>query len=357
MRISHRYIFIALDVLLAVYLVFAITSFNKHDDGELTCKEVKISITDNHDMGFLSAQDIKTSLQRAHLYPEGQLISNVDPRAIEDAMKKNPFVSDAQCYKTQNATVHISVKQRTPVVRVKSENGEDYYIDNRDSIMPTSGYTSNLPIATGNITKWYARNYVAPMCRHISENELWSNQVEQVNVLPDKTIELVPRVGDHIVNIGRLPEHNDNTRREQGIFQFLDNKLARLEKFYRYGLSQAGWNKYSYINLEFDNQIICKRHKKETASVIVNEPTDEKPKTSDTDKKTTSEKKPTSEKKTTSEKERTDKKSTSDKKPTEKKSSEKKQEKKPEKKQEKKQEQKPEKKQADKKPATDKKKN
>ncbi|MBF1500255.1 MAG: cell division protein FtsQ, partial [Prevotella pallens] len=25
------------------------------------------------------------------------------------------------------------------------------------------------------------------------------------------------------------------------------------------GLSQAGWNKYSYIDVEFDNQIICKR--------------------------------------------------------------------------------------------------
>ena len=36
-------------------------------------------------------------------------------------------------------------------------------------------------------------------------------------------------------------------------------KLDRLGKFYKYGLSQAGWNKYSYINLEFDNQIICKK--------------------------------------------------------------------------------------------------
>ena len=32
-------------------------------------------------------------------------------------------------------------------------------------------------------------------------------------------------------------------------------------KFYQYGLSKVGWNKYSYINLEFDNQIICKKNK------------------------------------------------------------------------------------------------
>ena len=41
---------------------------------------------------------------------------------------------------------------------------------------------------------------------------------------------------------------------------FINKKMDRLEKFYKYGLSQAGWNKYSYINIEFDNQIICTKH-------------------------------------------------------------------------------------------------
>lgn len=28
-------------------------------------------------------------------------------------------------------------------------------------------------------------------------------------------------------------------------------------KFYKYGLSKVGWNKYSYIDVELDNQIVC----------------------------------------------------------------------------------------------------
>ena len=43
------------------------------------------------------------------------------------------------------------------------------------------------------------------------------------------------------------------------IAALVDTKLTRLEKFYYYGLSQVGWNKYPYISLEFDNQIICKK--------------------------------------------------------------------------------------------------
>ena len=95
------------------------------------------------------------------------------------------------------------------------------------------------------------------------ENDLWENQIEQINVMPDLGIELVPRVGNHIVYIGQLPFYKYKQQRNKLVYDFVIKKMDRLEKFYKYGLSQAGWNKYSYINLEFDNQIICKKVFKE----------------------------------------------------------------------------------------------
>ena len=35
--------------------------------------------------------------------------------------------------------------------------------------------------------------------------------------------------------------------------------MGRLVKFYKYGLNNVGWNKYSYIDIQFDNQIICRK--------------------------------------------------------------------------------------------------
>ena len=92
-------------------------------------------------------------------------------------------------------------------------------------------------------------------------DNMWKNLIVQINVLPDLGIELVPRVGNHIVYIGQLPTAKDKNERSKLINDYIEKKLTRLEKFYKYGLSQAGWNKYSYINLEFDNQIICKKRK------------------------------------------------------------------------------------------------
>ena len=61
--------------------------------------------------------------------------------------------------------------------------------------------------------------------------------------------------------LGTLPQTKYINRRKRLTAEFVETKLDRLAKFYKYGLSKAGWNKYSYIDLEFDNQIICKKKK------------------------------------------------------------------------------------------------
>ena len=129
--------------------------------------------------------------------------------------------------------------------------------------MPNSHYSSDLIIATGNIDKIYAQNYISILSNIFMSSDLWRNQIEQINVLPNEGIELVPRVGNHIVYIGQLPEISDSKERQKVVSDYINKKMTRLEKFYKYGLSQVGWNKYAYINLEFDNQIICKKRANE----------------------------------------------------------------------------------------------
>ncbi len=254
-------ILVTLDLALAAYLVLAVTSFNRPDRTSQVCEKVRITIADNDSTGFLSAQEVKTLLTKKHLYPKGKNMQLIDLRSIESALKENSFIDGVECYKTQDGSVGIVVTQHLPMLRVKADNGEDYYMDADGNIMQGGYYASDLIVATGNISQRYAQNYVSLVSQWITGHELWKNQVEQINILPDKSIEIVPRIGDHVVCLGRLPEINDKNRRERLINQFMERKLERLDKFYRYGLNEIGWNKYSYINLEFDNQIICRKSK------------------------------------------------------------------------------------------------
>lgn len=260
MRINvKKSIIIVLDIALAVYIVLAMTSFNSPEEETRICTKVSINIEDGSANGFLSVKEIKKILERRRLYPLKKKMSEINPRDIEELLKESPFVNEVNCYKTQDNNVNISITQRLPIVRIKNCMGDDYYLDDKGGIMPNSKYISDLIIATGHISRQYAKNHLAYLTKAIMSSDLWKNQIVQINVLPDLGIELVPRVGDHIVFIGYLPTAKDRETREQATTDFVNKKLKRLEKFYRYGLSQAGWNKYPYINIEFDNQIICKK--------------------------------------------------------------------------------------------------
>lgn len=236
---------VAIDIVLGAYLLLATTAFNEPYDKGLACSQVKIEISDGVSDGFLNVNEIKKILQRNHIYPLGRKMTAINSRQIEETLEKSPFVDEAQCYKTSGGHVCITLTQRMPVIRVKADNGDDYYVDNHDGIMPNTKYTSDLIIATGAISRRYAQKALAQVGNHIMGDKFWQNQVVQINVLGDGSMEIVPRVGDHIIYIGEPTS--------------VKNKLARMEKFYKYGLNKAGWNKYSYISVEFDNQIICKK--------------------------------------------------------------------------------------------------
>ena len=129
-----------------------------------------------------------------------------------------------------------------------ADNNESYYVDTHGSMMPESRYVTNLIIATGAITRKYAQTTLTRIASHILQDPFWKNQIVQINILADGSVEVVPRVGDHIIYLGSPYD--------------IAKKLERTRKFYLYGLNKAGWNKYNYISVEFSNQIICKKNKR-----------------------------------------------------------------------------------------------
>ena len=236
---------VIVDVIIAAYLVLAVTAFNRPDEKATVCSEVKIDIAQDKGDGFLNPGEVKRLLERQSLYPLAQPMQFVSTRSIEEVLMKSPFVDEAQCYKTQSGHVCIQLRQRLPLLHVMADNGERYYLDDHGEILPATGLTLDLIVATGIISRKYAREVLAPLAITLYDDAFWQNQIVQLNVLGDGTLELVPRVGDHVVYLGAPTD--------------IPQKLDRLRKFYKYGLSHAGWNRYERISVEFGNQIICKR--------------------------------------------------------------------------------------------------
>ena len=240
-----RLLFTCICALLGVYLVLAMTMFNRPTEADTTCGDVHITIEKGIAGGFLKPDDVRRMLVEKNIYPVGQLMKSINLRSIEEQLETDELIANAECYKTQSGNVNIDISERVPVVRIMARNGDDYYVDNNGGIIRNTDYPCNLVVATGYIGRDFARNKLAPIGSMLMGDDFWRNQIVQMNVLQDSTIEMVPRVGEHLIYIG-APEN-------------IEHKLQRLRKFYRYGLSEAGWNKYSRISVEFDNQIVCKK--------------------------------------------------------------------------------------------------
>ena len=237
-------IVVVLNVIITAYLLVAITVFNEPDEKATVCTGVNIHIDDNA-TGLLSPAEVKRLLEQHYLYPLDQPMQFVSTRKIEETLLDNPYVDAVECYKTQNGHVSVNLKQRQPVLHIMASNDDHYYVDVRGAILPHARLSGDLLVVTGTLDRNYAQTRLTPIALHILGDEFWKAQTEQLNVLADGTLELIPRVGNHIVYLG-APTN-------------IPKKLERLRKFYKYGLSHAGWYRYQRISVEFDNQIVCKK--------------------------------------------------------------------------------------------------
>lgn len=226
----------------SVYLVLAVTMFNAKPL-DRPCEGMELEIMDDIDYEFITLRDIEAILKNKKLLPTGKKQKEINVRNLEIELEKNSFVKDAECYITKGGKVKIDVYQRIPLMRVMSSNGDNYYIDNEGKVMNASGKAIHVAVATGYIDRKFASDKLFQLACFLKSDKFWNSQIEQINVTPKQEIELVPRVGNHILFLGK-PE-------------MFETKFKKLKAFYTEGLNKVGWNKYQRISVEFNNQIIC----------------------------------------------------------------------------------------------------
>jgi cell division protein FtsQ len=229
--------------MILAYLVVAITAFNVKPT-DAVCQDIDLVIMDSVDAGFITRDEVISTLTTHGAHTIGKKAEEIDLRALEEILVKHPLIDGVECYKTPGGKLYVEVTQRLPVLRVFGKNGESYFVDHKGSIMPPeTKCVAHLPVVTGDVDKSFVLTELYVFALFLQKNQFWNAQIEQINVLKGREIELVPRVGNHIVFLGKTDDY--------------ERKLNRLKEFYQKGLNKVGWDKYKRISLEFGNQIIC----------------------------------------------------------------------------------------------------
>ena len=227
-----------------VYLCFAFANFTTHGDTTV-CKEVSFTIADSSHAGFITTDEADRLLRQSGLYPVGREMEQIDGLAIERALRRNSFIDSVSCYKSPGGVVNVLILQRLPLLRVKADNGDDYYIDDKGNIMNPQGYSADLVVATGDISRPYAQRQLIKLARFLRDDAFWNNQIEQIYVSPQRHISMVPRVGSHTIAFGTTDSINQ--------------KFRNLYTFYEKVLPEVGWNKYAEISVEHVSQIVGRK--------------------------------------------------------------------------------------------------
>jgi cell division protein FtsQ len=246
---------------LAGSLAFAAAS-----EREVIASGVDVSIEGNDENIFITESEVQQFFTAGTEPVIAKRYRQIDIPALERKLAAHPAVSNAEVAADINGLIHVTVKQREPVLRVINKTGESYYIDAESRLMPLSdSYTARVLVATGEIYEPYSRRYQYTV-NSIGKNKLFSEVsllddllevatainadsvlaplIHQIYVNKDREIELFPAVGHHRIILGEAAG--------------VQGKLNKLKLFYAEGLSKAdAWTKYGTINLKYKNLVVC----------------------------------------------------------------------------------------------------
>lgn len=143
-------------LLVIAYLVVAVTAFNRKPTSQV-CQDVELVIKDTVYAGFITKKEVATLLEKKGISPIGKDLERVRTKTLERELAKHPLIDQVECYKTPSGKLCIEVTQRTPILRVMSANGENYYLDNKGTVMPPDAKcVAHLAVVTGNVEKSFA---------------------------------------------------------------------------------------------------------------------------------------------------------------------------------------------------------
>ena len=228
-------------IVATAYLIFVLFFLNILP-AEAKCRGVEIVISDN-DLQALSVESIEKQLKQKGLDPKGKEMDKIVSEEIEKMLLESSIIKECQCFKTHKNLIGIHIICKQPIIHIYDHTGSEYYLDNNATIIRSVQNAIYLPIASGEIKSEETRKSLVKIALFLQEERFWREQIEQIHVTPKQEIILVPRIGNHLIELGKA----DN----------LEKKLTKLKEFYKEGLSKVGWNKYNRINIEFDKQVIC----------------------------------------------------------------------------------------------------
>ncbi len=260
-KIAGWLIWLSLGAASFVTLAFVSTAEN-----EMLCKKLIVKIDNQkNESYFVEKEDVLVWLNEKAFNLVGSPASLVNVRKIEEVIARNPYVENAEVFMTVHGELSITIRQRVPILRVILDDGESYYLDSYGVKMPLSEkYVPRVLVSTGYISanalemerrpillnedslRASTHNLIDTLlmlAQNIKEDEFMNAQCEQIFITASSELEIIPKIGKHVILLGDISHLHD--------------KFYRLKLFTQKTILGPEWNSYSTVDLRYFGQVVC----------------------------------------------------------------------------------------------------
>ncbi len=241
----------AIGIVMACSIVLLI-SFENSENKSKRCNKLEIELLGQTDQFYISKEDIlKYVTQNGNRPLEGKLLSSIDLTELEEKTKEIKQIETCDAFGDLQGNIHLKVRPYIPYARVLGSAGyKDHYMTNEGVFFPLSKYhAERVLLLSGSYFKRLENlkdvkhTELLALVNTIKENDFWNSQITQMDVNGSGEITMVPLMGEQIIKFGTAED--------------AEQKLKRLEIFYKKIMATNQWNSFKTVNVSFANQIVC----------------------------------------------------------------------------------------------------
>ena len=167
--------------------------------------------------------------------------SSVHLKALEFELNKIELVRKSDVFIDVNGTMVIDIEQRKPIARFIDNKS---YLDEDGLVMPKSKYYSaRVPVIKGYANTQDQLDLIYKLSNYIKDDKFLSQSATEILIDSNSNFSIKLRDYRFKILIGQLNN--------------LDLKIKNFKAFYINASTNKILNKYSVINLQFDNQVVC----------------------------------------------------------------------------------------------------
>ena len=167
--------------------------------------------------------------------------SSVHLKALEFELNKIELVRKSDVFIDVNGTMVIDIEQRKPIARFIDNKS---YLDEDGLVMPKSKYYSaRVPVIKGYTNSQDQLDLIYKLSNYIKDDKFLSQSATEILIDSNSNFSIKLRDYRFKILIGQLNN--------------LDLKIKNFKAFYINASANQILNKYSVINLQFDNQVVC----------------------------------------------------------------------------------------------------